>query len=178
MFICIVGMIEKNSIQGCLDYFNTLSVHLKQESDKFESSHQLTQASSKRKIRKRRIRTQHSAVPEIHKLKPTRHLSLIDKQTRQPVKSPLITPSTPVRSKSFSQGENAAPVAEMFQYHIHAVSLEIVRYDSSLNGWYGICFCSWQISRVSLAHHILLHVNAGNLTFAISIQVIQDFNCI
>lgn len=104
MFICIVGMIEKNSIQGCLDYFNTLSVHLKQESDKFESSHQLTQASGKRKIRKRRIRTQHSAVPEIHKLKPTRHLSLIDKQTRQPVKSPLITPSTPVRSKSFSQG--------------------------------------------------------------------------
>lgn len=94
----VKSMIEKNSIQGCLDYFNTLSVHLKQESDKFESSHQLTQASSKRKIRKRRIRTQHSAVPEIHKLKPTRHLSLIDKQTRQPVKSPLITPSTPVRS--------------------------------------------------------------------------------
>lgn len=113
IFSRIIGMIEKNSVQGCLDYFNTLSVHLKQESDKFESSHQQTQASGKRKIRKRRVRTQHSAVPEIHKLKPTRHLSLIDKQTRQPVKSPLITPSTPVRSKSIP-GENAAPVAEMF----------------------------------------------------------------
>lgn len=91
-------MIEKNSIQGCIDYFNTLSVHLKQESDKFVSSNPQSQASGKRKIRKRRVRTQHSTVPEIHKLKPTRHLSLIDKQTRQAVKSPL-TPSTPVRSK-------------------------------------------------------------------------------
>nr|XP_022324315.1 GRAM domain-containing protein 1B-like isoform X4 [Crassostrea virginica] len=95
----VKSMIEKNSIQGCIDYFNTLSVHLKQESDKFVSSNPQSQASGKRKIRKRRVRTQHSTVPEIHKLKPTRHLSLIDKQTRQAVKSPL-TPSTPVRNVS------------------------------------------------------------------------------
>ncbi|XP_061165219.1 protein Aster-B-like [Saccostrea echinata] len=93
----VKSMIEKNSIQGCIDHFNTLSVHLKQESDKFETSVLQTRASGKRKIRKRRVRAQHPVVPEIHKLKPTRHLSLIDKQTRQAVKSSL-TPTTPVKS--------------------------------------------------------------------------------
>ncbi|KAJ8316446.1 hypothetical protein KUTeg_006460 [Tegillarca granosa] len=81
-------MIEKNSYQGVIDYFKALDIFLRRE----EKQESLKSQHSKKKLRKRRTRTGQNVI-ENPKLKPTRHLSLMESKTKQGRQPIIIQPS-------------------------------------------------------------------------------------
>lgn len=94
----VKNMIERNSVQGVLDYFQCLGIHLRKESDKHENlSGTLTQ--NKRKLRKRRAHSTRNNIPGSDLPPTTRQMS------RSKTAEKMIAPPTPVRSMISAQKE-------------------------------------------------------------------------
>ncbi|KAL3886103.1 hypothetical protein ACJMK2_026124 [Sinanodonta woodiana] len=89
--LLVKGMIERNSIQGVLDFFDCLGLHLRRECDRLKTIQGKPQAPvTKRKLRKRRSHISRGAAADTPILRPA------EKQ---------VAPPTPVRSMISTQRE-------------------------------------------------------------------------
>lgn len=94
----VKNMIDRNSVQGVLDYFQCLGIHLRKESDKHENlTGTLTQ--NKRKLRKRRTHSTRNNISGSDIPTAARQMS------RSKTTEKMIAPPTPVRSMISAQKE-------------------------------------------------------------------------
>ncbi|KAL4229245.1 Protein Aster-B [Mactra antiquata] len=92
----VKNMIERNSVQGVLDYFQSLGIHLRRESEKQQSVQGMP---TKRKLRKRRSHALRGVNVNADHVSTSRQIS----RSHQAEK--LITPPTPTRNISTQKEE-------------------------------------------------------------------------